>query len=58
MDGPGILQEAHVKHVHEGIRNHSCEFCGKSFAKRFEMKKHIDAVHLKKPNVWKRKSSS
>ena len=47
----------HIRQVHEGEAENVCETCGKSFFGKGDMKRHIDSVHLKKPNVWKRKSN-
>ena len=46
----------HIRQVHEGRGDHVCETCGKPFFARSDLKRHIDSVHLKKPDVWKRKS--
>ena len=50
------MLKAHIQGVHEGQRNNICGICGKSFYGKYDMKRHIDAVHLKKPDVWKRKN--
>ena len=52
-----ILRQ-HVRIVHEGHKPHKCETCGKSFGSSSDMKRHVDSVHLKIPNVWKRRSKS
>ena len=46
----------HIRQVHEGKSDNVCETCGKSFFAETDMRRHIDSVHLKKPNVWKRKN--
>ena len=50
------ILRTHVKIVHEGRRPHKCETCGKLFGVSSDMKRHVDSVHLKIPNVWKRRS--
>ena len=51
----GQLQR-HLHTSHGGPGDHICETCGKSFFAKADMRKHIDSVHLKKSDVWKRKS--
>ena len=36
---------AHVKTVHEGIKNHNCKKCGKEFARLYHLKRHINSVY-------------
>ena len=50
------ILRTHVKIVHEGRRPHKCETCGKLFGVSSDMKRHVESVHLKIPNVWKRRS--
>ena len=42
--------------VHEGQRNHKCDICDSKFYAKGDLQRHIDAVHLKKPDVWKRQN--
>ena len=35
----------HIRYVHEGVKNHKCEKCGKAFTKPGELKIHISSVH-------------
>ena len=42
--------------VHEGQRNHKCDMCDSKFYAKGDLQRHIDAVHLKKPDVWKRQN--
>ena len=44
--------------VHENVTKHECELCGKRFYSRSDMRRHVDSVHLKKPDVWNRKGKS
>ena len=37
--------KAHIESVHDGIKNHQCEICGKSFALNTDLKRHIQKVH-------------
>ena len=46
----------HIRQVHEGRGDHICETCGKAFFAKSDLRRHIDSVHLKKPDVWKHKS--
>ena len=46
----------HIKQVHERQADNVCDICSKSFFGIGDLKRHIDSVHLKKPNVWKRKN--
>ena len=41
--------------VHERQKNNICPTCGARFYAKTDMQRHIDSVHLKKPDVWKRK---
>ena len=34
-----------VESVHEGVQNHKCDFCEKSFTKAGSLKTHVKAVH-------------
>merc|ERR1712020_605955 len=40
------ILKTHIKYVHEGIKNHTCDTCGKSFFSKWDMKRHVDSVHL------------
>ena len=35
----------HIKSIHEGIKEYKCEYCGKEFDKKNNLKKHIIGVH-------------
>ena len=45
----------HVKAIHEGLKEHVCKYCNKGFGYSGTLSSHVRAVHLKEPNVWKRK---
>ena len=45
----------HIRQVHEGRGDHVCETCQKAFFAKSDLRRHIDSVHLKKPDVWKHK---
>ena len=34
-----------IKTVHEGIKDHSCEYCEKCYSQPADLKRHIKAVH-------------
>ena len=38
----------HILQVHEGIKNHKCEFCGKSFVQSGTLNRHIQSVHYQR----------
>ena len=40
----------HVKAVHEGKKPHECDICGKKWARKWNLEKHIATVH-KNQNV-------
>ena len=35
-----------IQMVHENVKNHKWELCGKDFFGYYDMKRHIDSVHL------------
>ena len=35
----------HVTLVHEGVKDHKCEMCGKAFSMKVNMERHISQVH-------------
>ena len=35
----------HIKIIHEGLKNHKCEFCEKSFSKAWTLKGHINQIY-------------
>ena len=35
----------HIKSVHEGLREHECEDCDKTFFSKNDLSIHIDSVH-------------
>ena len=37
----------HVKAVHENIREHACNSCGKRFLQKNKLKRHTETVHEK-----------
>ena len=39
----------HINSVHEGLKNHKCDLCGKSFSEKGSLKIHIISVHDKDP---------
>ena len=40
----------HVKAVHEGKKPHECDICGKKWARKWNLEKHVATVH-KNQNV-------
>ena len=34
----------HIKEVHEGLKEHVCEMCGRAFSQKGDMKKHYETV--------------
>ena len=50
-------EEIGLKNIqHENMQIMYAKPVGKSFFAKSDMKRHIDAVHLKKPDVWKRQN--
>ena len=41
----GLDLGTHIKTVHEGVKNHKCDACGKSFSEAGTLKKHLRATH-------------
>ena len=39
------MSKKHVKEVHEGVKDHECNHCGKSFSQAGSLKLHVKAVH-------------
>lgn len=37
----------HIQTIHEGVREHNCNDCGKQFSVRFSLLRHIRQVHTK-----------
>ena len=37
--------KTHIETVHEGIRKHICEHCGKKFGRREHLRTHLRAIH-------------
>ena len=35
----------HIRTVHEGVKEHKCDHCGKTFGLRHNLKKHIESSH-------------
>ena len=35
----------HFRNVHEGIKDHDCEYCGKSFTSYGVLKNHVKTIH-------------
>ena len=35
----------HIQTVHEGVKEHKCDHCGKTFGVRHNLKKHIESSH-------------
>ena len=42
---PSIFEAFNIKSVHEGIKDHKCETCGKEFGDSRNLQKHIKNVH-------------
>ena len=40
----------HIKNVHEGLKNHVCDSCGKAFSEAGNLRKHIKGVHQGQKN--------
>ena len=36
----------HIKVVHEGIKDHQCQFCDKKFSQSGYLKKHVKRIHV------------
>ena len=34
-----------MKSVHEGIKDHQCETCGKTFSRKSSLKRHVESDH-------------
>ena len=37
--------KAHIHEVHEGKKDHQCDFCEKNYSRKFQLKKHMRKVH-------------
>ena len=35
----------HIRTVHEGVKEHKCDYCGKTFGVRHNLNKHIESSH-------------
>ena len=49
--------EAHIKYVHEKVKNYQCEVCDKFFAKKADKNIHVLAVHKGIKKLYKYQSS-
>ena len=41
---------AHIKHIHDKIKDYKCDTCDSSFAKSDVLQAHISAIHKKEKN--------
>ena len=39
------MLNAHSKIIHEKIKNHKCETCGKEFSRAIGLKDHVNSIH-------------
>ena len=45
MFGYSSHLKTHVKTVHEGLKEHQCDFCDSAFGQSSHLKNHIKRVH-------------
>ena len=41
----------HTSRVHDKVRNHKCEECGKAYGYQIDLKKHMDTMHSTEKDI-------